>query len=141
MAVPADRDDQPVREFRSFTHAPIELTDWLTACDIDTVAMESTGVSWIPLYEIQAARGFTVLLANARHVKNVPGRKRDVSDCQWRPTANRRDGPYRLRAHRVPSGSDRTTRRRSRSAPPCSPGVAESTSPPCRASAPTARSG
>ena len=83
VAVPPDRDEQPVREFRSFTHALIELADWLTACDIDTVAMESTGVYWIPLYEMLEARGFTVLLVNARHVKNVPGRKSDVSDCQW----------------------------------------------------------
>ena len=57
MAVPTDRDAQPVRELRSFTHALIELADWLTACDIDTVAMESTGVYWIPLYEILEARG------------------------------------------------------------------------------------
>jgi transposase len=83
VAVPDDRDAQPVREFRSFTHALIELADWLTACAIDTVAMESTGVYWIPLYEILEARGFTVLLVNARHVKHVPGRKSDVSDCQW----------------------------------------------------------
>ena len=83
VAVPPDRDEQPVREFRSFTHALIDLADWLTGCDVDTVAMESTGVSWIPLYEILEARGFSVLLVNARHVKNVPGRKSDVSDCQW----------------------------------------------------------
>ena len=83
VAVPTDRDEQPVREFRSFTHALIDLADGLTACDIDTVAMESTGVYWIPLYAMLEARGFTVLLVNARHVKNVPGRKSDVSDCQW----------------------------------------------------------
>ena len=83
VAVPDDRDPQPVREFRSFTNALIELADWLTACDIDTIAMESTGVYWIPLYEILEARGFTVLLVNARHVKNVPGRKSNVSDCRW----------------------------------------------------------
>ena len=83
VAVPPDRAEQPVREFRSFTHALIDLADWLTACDVDTVAMESTGVYWIPLYEILEARGFSVLLVNARHVKNVPGRKSDVSDCQW----------------------------------------------------------
>ena len=56
---------------------------WLTKCGVDTVAMESTGVDWIPLFEILDARGFTVLLVNARHVKNVSGRKSDVSDCQW----------------------------------------------------------
>ena len=99
VAVPTDRDEQPVREFRSFTHALIDLADWLTACDIDTVAMESTGVYWIPLYEILEARGFTVLLVNARHVKNVPGRKSDVSDCQW---IQRRQLPAHRGDHRHP---------------------------------------
>jgi transposase len=59
------------------------LADWLTACGVDTVAMESTGVYWIPLFELLESRGFTVLLVNARHVKNVSGRKSDVLDCQW----------------------------------------------------------
>ena len=75
VAVPADRDSQPVREFQSVTHPLLELADWLEACGIDTVAMESTGVYWIPLYEILEERGFEVLLVNARHAKNVPGRK------------------------------------------------------------------
>ena len=57
--------------------------DWLKASKIETVAMESTRVYWIPLFQILEDRGFTVLLVNARHVKNVPGRKSDVSDCQW----------------------------------------------------------
>ena len=83
VAVPEDRDEQPVREFRSFTHELIELADWLEACGIESVAMESTGVYWIPLYEILEQRDIEVLLVNARHVKNVPGRKSDVSDCQW----------------------------------------------------------
>jgi len=83
VAVPADRDPQPVREFQSVTHPLLELADWLEACGIDTVAMESTGVYWIPLYEILEERGFEVLLVNARHAKNVPGRKSDVLDCQW----------------------------------------------------------
>ena len=83
VAVPADRDPQPVREFTSFTHDLAALADWLQACGIDTVAMESTGVYWIPLYEILEARGFEVLLVNARHVKGVPGRKTDILDCQW----------------------------------------------------------
>jgi len=74
---------QPVREFKSFTHELIELAVWLEACGIDTVAMESTGVYWVPLYEILEERGIEVLLVNARHVKNVPGRKSDVFDCQW----------------------------------------------------------
>ncbi len=82
-AVPPDRDEQPVREFSSFTVDLQRLADWLDACNVDTVAMESTGVYWIPLYELLQARGFTVLLVNARHVKNVSGRKSDVLDCQW----------------------------------------------------------
>jgi transposase len=83
VAVPADRDDEPVREFASFTADLNRLADWLTACSVDTVAMESTGVYWIPLFELLDSRGFTVLLVNARHVKNVSGRKSDVLDCQW----------------------------------------------------------
>ena len=83
VAVPEDRDEQPVREFKSFTHELIALADWLAACGIDTVAMESTGVYWIPLYEILEERGMEVLLVNARHVKGVPGRKTDILDCQW----------------------------------------------------------
>lgn len=83
VAVPADRDGQPVREFKSFTDDLIALAEWLSACGVDSVAMESTGVYWIPLFELLAARGFTVYLVNARHVKNVPGRKSDVLDCQW----------------------------------------------------------
>lgn len=83
VAVPPDRDDEPVREFASFTAELHRLADWLDACGVDTVAMESTGVYWIPLYELLESRGFTVLLVNARHVKNVSGRKSDVLDCQW----------------------------------------------------------
>ena len=71
VAVPPERDDQPVREFPSFTRDLHRLADWLDACCVDTVAMESTGVYWIPLYELLESRGFTVLLVNARHVKNV----------------------------------------------------------------------
>jgi transposase len=83
VAVPPDRDDQSVREFPSFTVDLHAIADWLTACGVDTVAMESTGVYWIPLFELLESRGFTVLLVNARHVKNVSGRKSDVLDCQW----------------------------------------------------------
>lgn len=83
VAVPPDRDDEPVREFACFTADLHRLADWLDACCVDTVAMESTGVYWIPLYELLDSRGFTVLLVNARHVKNVSGRKSDVLDCQW----------------------------------------------------------
>jgi transposase len=83
VAVPAERDDDPVREFKSFTADLHALADWLEACGIDTVAMESTGVYWIPLFELLESRGLTVFLVNARHVKNVSGRKSDVLDCQW----------------------------------------------------------
>jgi transposase len=83
VAVPEDRAPEPVQQFGSHTGDLYRLADWLSACDIDTVAMESTGVYWIPLYEILEARGFEVVLANAQHVKNVPGRKTDVLDCQW----------------------------------------------------------
>lgn len=83
VAVPPDRDDEPVREFASFTADLQRLADWLTECGVDTVAMESTGVYWFALFELLDARGFTVLLVNARHVKNVSGRKSDVLDCQW----------------------------------------------------------
>jgi len=83
IAVPVDRDPQPVRHFSTFTEDLHAAADWLKACNIETVAMESTGVYWIPFFQILEARGFTVVLVNARHVKNVPGRKSDVSDCQW----------------------------------------------------------
>ncbi|MBP6456999.1 MAG: IS110 family transposase [Pseudoxanthomonas sp.] len=83
VAVPPDRDDEPVREFPSFTADLHRLADWLDACGVDIVAMESTGVYWIPLFELLESRGLTVQLVNARHVKNVSGRKSDVLDCQW----------------------------------------------------------
>jgi transposase len=83
IAVPPDRDSHPVRHFPTFTEDLHAAADWLKACKIKTVAMESTGVYWIPFFQILEARGFKVLLVNARHVKNVPGRKTDVSDCQW----------------------------------------------------------
>ena len=78
MAVPPDREDEPVREFAKFTVDLTAIAEWLQACGMDTVAMESTGVYWIPLFELLESRGFTVLLVNARYVKNVAGRKSDV---------------------------------------------------------------
>lgn len=83
VAVPVDADEKPVNEFPSFTEDLEALAEWLTSCGVDVVAMESTGVYWIPLYELLESRGFTVHLVNARHVKNVSGRKSDVLDCQW----------------------------------------------------------
>jgi transposase len=83
VAVPPGRDEESVRSFPTFTVDLQSLADWLKSCQIETVAMESTGVYWIPLYEILEGRGFQVCLVNARHLKNVSGRKTDVLDCQW----------------------------------------------------------
>jgi len=109
VAVPADRDEQPVQTFRTFSGDLHRLADWLAETGIKTVAMESTGVYWIPVFEILEARGFEVLLVNARDVKNVPGRKTDVNDAQWlqqlhqhgllRGSFRPRDGVVRLRAY------------------------------------------
>jgi transposase len=83
VAVPEGADEQPVREFSTFTGDLERLVEWLASCGVTTVAMESTGVYWIPVFEILESHGFEVRLVNARHVKNVPGRKSDVLDCQW----------------------------------------------------------
>jgi len=83
VCVPLDRDDQNVQKFSCFTADLNRLADWLVNCEVDTVAMESTGVYWIPLFQILEDRGIRVSLVNARHVKNVPGKKTDVKDCQW----------------------------------------------------------
>ncbi len=82
-AVPSDRTSTPIRKFGTYTTDLYALADWLTACRIDTVALEATGVLWIPIYEVLEARGFLVFVVNARHIKNVPGHKSDVKDCQW----------------------------------------------------------
>jgi transposase len=83
VAVPADRSPSPVQSFKTFTSDLLRLADWLVACGVTSVAMEATGVYWIPIYDILEARGLEVLLVNARHIKHVPGRKSDVSDCEW----------------------------------------------------------
>ncbi len=83
VAVPPGRDTESVKEFPTFTADLQRTAEWLKKCKISTVAMESTGVYWIPLYEMLESAGFTVYLVNARHVKNVTGRKSDVLDCQW----------------------------------------------------------
>ena len=75
--------DVPVRSFGTFTQDLHDLADWFKACGVMSVAMESTGVYWIPVYEILEQRGFDVILVNARYAKNVPGRKTDVSDAEW----------------------------------------------------------
>ncbi len=83
VCVPEGCDAVSIREFQSFTADLHELANWLRQCRIETVAMESTGVYWIPLYELLESQGFEVKLVDARHVKNVSGRKTDVMDCQW----------------------------------------------------------
>jgi transposase len=83
VAVRPDRDPQPVRRFECFTADLYRLADWLRSCGVKTVAMQSTGVYWIPVYEILEERGFQVYLVNARPTKNLPGRKSDVQESQW----------------------------------------------------------
>jgi transposase len=82
-AVPPDRDAEPVRSFGTCTEDLQRLADWFARCGVRTIAMESTGVYWIPAYEILEQRGFEVILVNARDAKHVPGRKTDISDAQW----------------------------------------------------------
>jgi len=100
VAVRADVDPEPVRRFESFTGDLHRMADWLMQAGVTTVAMESTGVYWIPTFEILEARGFEVLLVNARDVKHVPGRKTDVNDAQW---------IQRLHEHGLLRGSFRPT--------------------------------
>ena len=83
VAVPPECDPQPIRSFRTFTPDLHALVDWLLACGIDTVALESTGVYWLPLYELLEQHGIVPYLVNGRHVKSVPGRKSDWNDAQW----------------------------------------------------------
>ena len=83
VSVPPDRDNQPVRAFDVFTDDLNQLADWLEACGVTTVAMESTGVYWIPLFEILEQRKLKPCLVDARHMKNVPGRRTDWQECQW----------------------------------------------------------
>jgi len=83
VAVPFERSSTPVRSFGSFTTDIHEMAKWLKDCEVDTVAMESTGIYWVQLYLILEEYGIEVFLVNARHIKNVSGRKSDVQDCQW----------------------------------------------------------
>jgi transposase len=83
VAVPPERDAEPVRVFETFTPDLHALVDWLVTCHLDTVAMESTGISWVPIFELLEQCGLTPYLVNARHVKTVPGRKTDWNDAQW----------------------------------------------------------
>jgi len=83
VAVGADRCEDPVQTFQAFTGDLQRMADWLVARGIETVAMESTGVYWVPVYEMLESRGIEVILANAREARAVPGRKTDVNDAQW----------------------------------------------------------
>lgn len=83
VAVPAHLAEESVREFGTMTDDLQALADWLLACGVEIVALESTGVYWIPVFELLEQRGFKVWLVDARQMKYVPGRKSDVQDCQW----------------------------------------------------------
>jgi transposase len=83
VAVRGDRDPEPVRRFECFTADLYRMADWLQSCGVKTIAMQSTGVYWIPVYDILEEFGFQVFLVNARHTKNLPGRKSDVQESQW----------------------------------------------------------
>src|SRR5258705_4144258 len=83
VAVPEGRAEVSVRSFGAYTAQLDELVQWLKDCRIKTVAMESTGVYWVPLFQKLEEAGFEVLLVDARQAKHVPGRKSDVQDCQW----------------------------------------------------------
>jgi transposase len=83
VAIDPQLDEEPVRRFGCFTKDLYALADWLCGKGIKTVAMQATGVYWITLYEVLEARGIEVFLVNARHTKNLPGRKSDVQECQW----------------------------------------------------------
>jgi len=83
VAIGPDRDEQPVRCFQCFTEDVEQMADWLQAREVRSVAMQSTGVYWMPVFEILQERGMEVYLVNARHTKNLPGRKSDIAECQW----------------------------------------------------------
>jgi transposase len=83
VGVPEGRDEKTVRSFKAYTEGLDAMVEWLRACGITSVAMESTSVYWIPVFEKLEGAGFEVILVDARSVKHVPGRKSDVQDCQW----------------------------------------------------------
>jgi len=83
VAVPPELCEEPVKTFQAFTDDLNRLAAWLKSLDIATVAMESTGVYWVALYEILQSSGIEVIVANARDARSVPGRKSDVNDAQW----------------------------------------------------------
>lgn len=83
VAVPPDRDSRPIRRFGCYTADLIAMAEWLVGCGIKTVAMESTGVYWVPVYDVLQQYGIEVHLVDARQTKNASGKKSDVQDCEW----------------------------------------------------------
>lgn len=83
VAISPEKDEEPVRCFECFTADLERMADWLTSRGVRSVAMQSTGVYWMPVFEILQQRGMEVYLVNARHTKNLPGRKSDIAECQW----------------------------------------------------------
>ena len=83
VAISPDRDPEPVRRFGCFTADVREMGRWLVEKGVRSVAMQSTGVYWMPVFEVLEQQGLEVYLVNAQHTKNVPGRKSDVQECQW----------------------------------------------------------
>ena len=83
VAISPERDEQPVRCFECFTADVERMAEWLAARGVRSVAMQSTGVYWMPVFEILQQHGMEVYLVNARHTKNLPGRKSDIAECQW----------------------------------------------------------
>jgi transposase len=83
VAVPPDRDEHPVRKCETFTGDLHQMAEWLVSCGITTAAMESTGVYWIPVYDVLEQHGIQPCLVNPRNMKNVPGKRTDFHECQW----------------------------------------------------------
>ena len=105
VSVPEDRDEQSVRAFGTFTEDLYALADWLVACGIKTVAIEATGVYWIPLFEVLEARGLDPKLVDSRSIGRRNKKKTDVVDCQWLRqlhTHGLLDGAFRPNAEMLP---------------------------------------
>jgi transposase len=83
VAIIPDRDPEPVRRFGTFTADLHQMARWLVDKGVRSVAMQSTGVYWMPVFEILEQHDLEVFLVNAQHTKNVPGRKSDIAECQW----------------------------------------------------------
>jgi len=83
VAVPPGRDPDPVRKCETFTGDLHQMAEWLVSCGITTAAMESTGVYWIPVYDMLEQHGIKPCLVNPRNMKNVPGKRTDFHECQW----------------------------------------------------------